>query len=324
MSEMLARVLAGADGNIGLYWAVPEFARDLREEFDKRRAPDDELLGEFDEGLLVRGSPREAPLRLAWARSTWHDLRLLRFDSIGQAAKFLDDGALPRRYISASLAAHRRAELIQEKLRGYPKVWRDFRESLPAGESFGGFLMLDENHLAWSGAVTPRLPLDGPRFPEDKSAPSRAYLKLWESFHRFGELPHPEAKCFELGASPGGWTTVLRSLGAEVWATDRAELTPALMADPRVHFEKGDGFQWNPARLPAMDWVFSDVICYPAKLWDWLQPWLALERPPKMLCTLKFQGGTDFDTLMKFAAVPRSQLVHLFQNKHELTWFFSP
>lgn len=321
---MLTRVLAAADGNITLFWAVPDFARDLRAEFDKRRSPEDEVWGEFDGNLIVRSPSREAPLTLAWARSTWHHLQLLKFDSIGQAAKFLDDGQSPRRYVSASLAAHRRAELIQEKLRGYPKVWRDFRESLAPTESFGGFLMLDENHLAWSGAVRPRLPLDGPVFNEDKTAPSRAYLKLWESFHRFGELPIPKAKCFELGASPGGWTTVLRSLEAEVWATDRAELAPALMKDPLVHFEKGDGFQWNPGRLPEMDWVFSDVICYPEKLWDWVQPWLALPRPPKMLCTIKFQGETDYETLMKFAQVPRSQLVHLFQNKHELTWFFSP
>lgn len=322
--EMLTRLLSSTDGNISLHWAVPDFERDLREEFEKRRRPHDEILGEFDGNLIVRANPGEAPLKLAWARSSWFDLQLLKFDSIGQAAKFLDDGQNSLRYISTSLAAHRRAELIQEKLRGYPKVWRDFRESLPPTESFGGFLMIDENHLAWSKNVTPRLPLDGPVFHENKAAPSRAYRKLWESFHRFGEMPHPKAKCFELGASPGGWTTVLRALDAEVWATDRAELAPALMADPLVHFEKGDGFRWNPERLPEMDWVVSDVICYPEKLWDWVQPWLALPRPPKMLCTIKFQGETDFKTLMKFAAVERSQLVHLFANKHELTWFFSP
>lgn len=324
MPEMLTRLIDEADGNLTLYWAVPDFAHELREEFEKRQSAGHHLLYEDDEVLLVRSPTTEPALALAWARSTWEGPRVFRFESIGQAAKFLTEQRPPARWISTSWAAHRRAGLIQEKLRGYPKIWRNFRESLPADETFGAFLLLDEGTLIWSAAVTPRLPMEGPIFVEDKTAPSRAYLKLWEAFHRWGEMPHPQAKCFELGASPGGWTTVLRSLGAEVWATDRAELIPSLMKDPGVHFEKGDGFQWNPSRLPPMDWVLSDVICYPERLWDWVQPWLALEQPPRMLCTIKFQGETDFETLMKFAAVPNSRVAHLFQNKHELTWFFSP
>ena len=40
----------------------------------------------------------------------------------------------------------------------------------------------------------------------------------------------------------------------------------------------------------------------------------------RFLCTLKFQGDTDFAVMQRFAAVPGSRLVHLHHNKHELTW----
>jgi 23S rRNA (cytidine2498-2'-O)-methyltransferase len=38
------------------------------------------------------------------------------------------------------------------------------------------------------------------------------------------------------------------------------------------------------------------------------------------VCTLKFQGATDHDTIAAFAAIPGSRLFHAHHNKHELTW----
>lgn len=314
--ETLARALSSGEGNVCLYWAVPDFEHELRREFELRGAGR-QLLHSDDQGLWVQGEV----LELAWTRARWRDLQYLKIDSIGSAAKELQGKAA--RWVSSSLQAHRRSQLIQEKLRGYPKNWRDFRQNLMA-ESWGGFCLLDENAVVFSLDIDPALPLEGPNYIENKLAPSRAYLKLWDAFHRFGIFPQTGDRCFELGASPGGWTHVLRGLGAEVWATDRAELSAELMKDPGVHFQKGDGFRFGPHNLQDMDWVFSDVICYPSKLWDWVQPWLALSQPPQMLCTVKFQGETDFETLLKFAAVPHSRLVHLFQNKHELTWLYQP
>jgi len=40
----------------------------------------------------------------------------------------------------------------------------------------------------------------------------------------------------------------------------------------------------------------------------------------RFVCTIKFQGATDHDAARRFAAIPGSQLHHLFHNKHELTW----
>ena len=47
---------------------------------------------------------------------------------------------------------------------------------------------------------------------------------------------------------------------------------------------------------------------------------IAADTVKNFLCTIKFQGETDFATQARFAAIPGSRLIHLHVNKHELTW----
>jgi len=51
-----------------------------------------------------------------------------------------------------------------------------------------------------------------------------------------------------------------------------------------------------------------------------VERWLAAGTCRRFVCTIKFQGETDHATAARFAAIPGSQLRHLFHNKHELTW----
>jgi 23S rRNA (cytidine2498-2'-O)-methyltransferase len=51
-----------------------------------------------------------------------------------------------------------------------------------------------------------------------------------------------------------------------------------------------------------------------------VERWLAADTCRRFVCTLKFQGPTDHDTARRFAAIPGSRLLHLHNNKHELTW----
>ncbi len=51
-----------------------------------------------------------------------------------------------------------------------------------------------------------------------------------------------------------------------------------------------------------------------------VERWLAAGTCRNFVCTVKFQGPTDHETARRFAAIPGSQLRHLFHNKHELTW----
>lgn len=65
---------------------------------------------------------------------------------------------------------------------------------------------------------------------------SRAEWKLEELFKVFDvPLPSSSARALDLGASPGGWTRILRSRGYEVWAVDPGDLHPRVAADPAVH-----------------------------------------------------------------------------------------
>ena len=147
--------------------------------------------------------------------------------------------------------------------------------------------------------------------------PSRAYLKLWEACTRLGAWPQAGETCLDLGAAPGGWTWALAKLGAQVTAVDRSPLDPAVAAMPGVRFQPGSAFAREPA---AMDWLFSDVVAYPAPLLALVQRWVASGLVGHIVCTIKLQGETDHDAADAFAAIPGGRLMHLLHNKHELTF----
>ena len=258
-----------------------------------------------------------------WARTGMLRPQLIRFDSIGEAAQALR--TMQRSWAPYQYQLFRRAALVQEKLPHVNLKPRTFPLELPSSP-IGLYTLLDANTMLASAATTSVLPAGALQFVEDhENPPSRAYLKLQEALtlarHYFGvELPTAGTRCFEAGACPGGWTWVLRSLGADVLAVDRAPLSPALMADSHVEFRAHDAFTLAPSELGTFDWVFSDVICYPERLYDWIQRWLSSGRTRNMICTIKMQGAIDWRLVARFAAIPHSRVVHLNYNKHELTW----
>ncbi len=128
-------------------------------------------------------------------------------------------------------------------------------------------------------------------FVEDHiGPPSRAYLKLWEALVRFGRWPAAGETCFDLGASPGGWTWVLASLGADVTAVDKAPLDPAVAAMPAVSERLDSAFGMPPQ---PVDWLCSDIIAYPDRLLALVRRWIDAGAARHIVCTIKFQGATD-------------------------------
>ena len=76
------------------------------------------------------------------------------------------------------------------------------------------------------------------RLSKPKGQISRSEFKLEELF-RVHDLGLPEGGvAIDLGASPGGWTRILRQHGFAVWAVDPARLDPRLAADSWVHHER--------------------------------------------------------------------------------------
>ena len=247
----------------------------------------------------------------------------LHFGSIGQAAAELKK--IQRNWAPAQYQLFRRAALVQEKLPYINLKDRTFPAKVPQ-TPMGLYCLTEQNQILASAQTSSFLPAGKISFVEDHvNPPSRAYLKVQESLTLAGlffgaEVPRAGQKCFEAGACPGGWTWVLAGLGASVLAVDRSPLDERLMKNPLVTFQAHDAFTLAPEDIGPCDWVFSDVICYPDRLYEWTQKWLASGLAKNMICTIKMQGGIDWEAAQKFADIPSSRVVHLNYNKHELTW----
>ena len=258
-----------------------------------------------------------------WACTVMENPFLVHFDSIGNAALSLKD--IQRNWAPYQFTCFRRAQLIQEKLPYINLKERKFPVEIP-NSPMGLYTLIDEHTLIASAQTTSFIPAGRIRFIEDhENPPSRAYLKIQESLtiaYSFlgADLPNENSKCFEAGACPGGWTWVLVGLGSFVHAVDRAELAPELMKNHLVKFQAHDAFTLKPSEIGPVDWVFSDVICYPERLLKWINEWLESGMTKNMICTIKMQGEIDWPLIQQFADIPNSYICHLNYNKHELTW----
>jgi 23S rRNA (cytidine2498-2'-O)-methyltransferase len=90
-----------------------------------------------------------------------------------------------------------------------------------------GISLAEENLSSWAGGAI--------RFAREPDQVSRSEFKLLESLEVF-HLALPEAgRALDLGASPGGWTRVLRRAGLAVTAVDPGELDSRLREDAGIH-----------------------------------------------------------------------------------------
>ncbi len=258
-----------------------------------------------------------------WASTVMTEPFILHFDSNGEAASALKQ--IQRNWAPYQYQLFRRANFIQEKLPYINLKPRKFPAEIP-DTPMGLYTLTDENTMIASAATTSPLPAGRLIWQEDHiNPPSRAYLKIQESLTLAklffnAVLPHEGTVCFEAGACPGGWTWVLRKLESDVIAVDRAELADSLMKDPHVKFMKHDAFTLKPQEIGKTDWVFSDVICYPERLLEWIKVWLESGMTENMICTIKMQGEINWKLISEFASIPDSRILHLNYNKHELTW----
>jgi 23S rRNA (cytidine2498-2'-O)-methyltransferase len=292
----------------------------------------DHLLGEVTDytridGDLVSIFATDSPhvftrQNVYWTRNVWETPFLLEFDSISLAAKALRD--IQRNWAPCPTHFARRTMLIAEGLPRLNLKSREFPFKVPDAP-MGAFTLLDEHTLMGSGLCSSPFPNGEFSFVEDKSGPpSRAYRKLWEALVLAGKMPGPGSSCIDAGASPGGWTWALSRLGVEVTAIDRAPLDPRIEAMPGIKYLKHDAFTLKPTDFGKVDWVFSDVICYPHALFDWISKWLESGLADNFVCTIKMQGK-EFDKASTelFASIPGSKVLHLWHNRHELTWILT-
>ena len=253
-----------------------------------------------------------------WAQNTWLRPQFIPAASITDAARRLK--AIQRNWALYSVGDHRRAALIQATL---PKVSARphvFGDPVPVSP-LGGWTLLSRDLVLASAECSSPFANGEIHFVENKLAPpNRAYLKLWETFTRLGVSPGPGDLCLDLGSSPGGWTWVLAQLRARVFSVDKAPLAPEVARNPLVETCSGSAFALDPQLVGDADWIFCDVACYPERLHAMVKRWLDAGTRAHLVCTIKFAGKTDFSALESFLAISGSQAMHLFANKHEVTW----
>lgn len=259
---------------------------------------------------------------VCFAQDIWFEPKIVNFQSISEAVQILRQAG--KFWYLHPVSHVRRSRLIEAQLRKYPPLKRHFplEFDLP---SLGAFSLLDNNTLLYSAKRLKKWPQGQCFFIEDKcNPPNRAYLKLWEALYLLDKYPKAGDLALDLGASPGGWTYVMQSLGASVTSVDKAPLDPKIAALPRIHFLKQSAFALDPAQLEEQyDWVLSDVACYPDRAFSLINKWINADKKAKQLIfTIKLQGKIDLATIQQFQAIPDSRILNMFYNKHEVTFFY--
>ncbi len=273
-----------------------------------------DVFAEFGRLFLCRGPVKFCP----WAQNVWSNPKISQVSSIKDAAKKL--AAVQRNWWPYQHTFARRMELIQKELPYVSAKEMEFPSEIPVA-SLGSWTLIDMGWILYSDQCSSKFPNGEMRFKENHTdPPSRAYLKLWEALSIATKRPKPGDMCLDLGACPGGWTWVLRGLGAKVIAVDRSPLADKLMKDPLVEYRMESAFACQPQNFDGIDWIFSDVICYPERLLELVTRWYKSGKCKNFVCTLKFQSRGSYQIVDRFMEIPGSQVMHLSHNKHELTW----
>lgn len=286
-----------------------------------------ELLEELREDSIVEMGPlilsRSEAREVVWSHNVWTNLQQLMIASVADGAKQLRGLGRKWHRVYAAPEQHRRSILIEEALPRWQRPRLEFPVA-PAPADWGSWALVGRDEILCGTKNSSPFLQGVPNFLDpsfEMPPPSQAYRKLWEIFCLLGRWPKADEVCLDLGSAPGGWTWTLLNLGAEVWSVDRGEMDPNLQDFSKYHQFMRDAFRiqrQDLARTPQ--WIFSDVICYPERLKEFLAVWKDIQPKPNFIFTLKFQGPTDFAILREFQSYPGSFTRHLHANKHEVTW----
>ncbi len=102
------------------------------------------------------------------------------------------------------------------------------------------------------------------RLAKPKGQISRSEFKLEELFRTTGLRPPERGLALDLGASPGGWTRILRGYGLDVVAVDPAELDPRLRNDPHIRHVRTTAGPFLDRTNDRFDLIVNDMRMDPA------------------------------------------------------------
>lgn len=154
---------------------------------------------------------------------------------------------------------------------------------------------------------------------------SRSEFKLEELLKVFEFRLPAGGRALDLGASPGGWTRILRRAGLSVWPVDPAALDQRVRNDPDVHPIRSTAGPFLASNLVQFEVIVNDMRMEPDRSCEtMLAAARHLRRGGLAIVTLKLLGHEPLREIEKaIQTLDRAYAVlharQLFHNRHEVT-----
>jgi 23S rRNA (cytidine2498-2'-O)-methyltransferase len=155
---------------------------------------------------------------------------------------------------------------------------------------------------------------------------SRAKYKLMEAIEVFKIDMGSFSSALDLGAAPGGWTSVLLEYGLQVTAVDTGDMDDRLKRYPNFKFIKGNASELELEKN-SFDLITSDISWNPkntARLINGAAVYL--KSGGTAVVTLKLMGDKVRKTIKEVAALYKEvfeiiEVKQLFHNREEVTLY---
>lgn len=262
-----------------------------------------------------------APLdqKPVWAQDWWPQTQVIPYKNKTDAVRILKAQKNLGVYYNSNSSAL--ATNLRKEIREVPMKRIEYVVPTKFNFKYFTWTILDSENLLLCEKPDSRFPLGWNEFNEDKNLPpNRAYLKLWEVLCLGHITLKPDDVVIDLGSSPGGWTWALSDQVAKVYSVDKAPLDSKISQAKSIVPYQEDAFKLNPQDFKDCTWLFSDIICTPERLYGLVTHWMQKSRVQNFVCTIKFKGPCNFEMLKKFKQIENSKIIHLYQNKNEVTW----
>ncbi|MDD9267837.1 SAM-dependent methyltransferase [Paenibacillus sp. GCM10023248] len=266
----------------------------------------------------ITGTEADLEQLKSWLREAISEGRILYGEKIAIQVRKEDRAAVPFAPFAVKAALD---EILVNDLQAEPVVrYADRILSIYFGAKriYAGISRPADNLSDWSGGAI--------RFMKEDDQISRAKFKLLEAEQRFGIDFGVARTALDIGAAPGGWTSLLLERGLKVTAIDPAAMSPRLLGNPNLRVYKK-----NASEVKLRDNEFDLLVCDMS--WDPRQMGrlvadllYSLQSGGTAIVTVKLMHKKPFQTVRDVLRIFESSLFllkakQLFHNREELTLY---
>ncbi len=184
---------------------------------------------------------------------------------------------------------------------------------------YAGVSTPEQNLSDWTGGAI--------RFRKEAGLISRAQFKLLEAETRFGLRLDSFSHALDIGAAPGGWTSLLLERGVRVTAVDPGELDSRIKGHPALTYHRNNAadVRFQPSEF---DLLVCDMSWSPRQMHALVNGLLyALKAGGTAIITIKLMHGKPFQSLKEAREAFADRLEErgakqLFHNREEFTMCF--